>query len=189
MCICMYIYMYIFEYLYICCTRLRARPCIHMHMYVYDSEAYMYTYEYIHVYVYICLCIFYTSQGNECFTEEVFLYHKSTPYLNFGRCWVIFEGRSKILPETKLFSHEFEQSCSAIATQNLEEKQSNTIRAIKRPRTRSAAVHHWHESVLRMSAYERDLVTNEKVKCRRMQHQTKMAAGACACRGHTWQSR
>jgi len=33
--------------------------------------------------------------------------------------------------------------------------------AIKRPRTRSAAVRHWHD--LSLSAYERDLGTNEKV--------------------------
>jgi len=33
---------------------------------------------------------------------------------------------------------------------------------MKRPRTRSAAVRHWHDPSL--SAYERDLVTNEKVE-------------------------
>jgi len=33
--------------------------------------------------------------------------------------------------------------------------------AIKRPRTRSAAVRHWRD--LSLSAYERDLATNEKV--------------------------
>jgi len=34
-------------------------------------------------------------------------------------------------------------------------------RVIMRPRTRSAAVRHWRD--LSLSAYERDLVTNEKV--------------------------
>jgi len=36
--------------------------------------------------------------------------------------------------------------------------------AIKRPLTRSAAVRHWHN--LSLSAYERDLVTNEKIQFR-----------------------
>jgi hypothetical protein len=33
-----------------------------------------------------------------------------------------FEGWSQFLPSTKLFRHGFEQSCSAMATQQLEEK-------------------------------------------------------------------
>jgi len=46
---------------------------------------------------------------------------------------------------------------------------SKTVRiwktiAITRPRTRSAAVRHWRD--LSLSAYERDLVTNEKVQFR-----------------------
>ena len=36
-----------------------------------------------------------------------------------------------------------------------------SLLAITRPRTRSAAMRHW--SVLNLSAYERDLVTNERV--------------------------
>ena len=35
------------------------------------------------------------------------------------------------------------------------------VNSKKRPRTRSAAVRHWHD--LSLSAYERDLVTTEKV--------------------------
>jgi len=49
-------------------------------------------------------------------------YHKMTPPPNLGHSWVVFGGWSQILPSTKLFRHEFEQSCSAMATQKLEEK-------------------------------------------------------------------
>ena len=52
----------------------------------------------------------------------VYLYHKRTPPPNLGHSWVVFEGWSQILPSTKLFRHGFEQSCSAMATQKLEEK-------------------------------------------------------------------
>ena len=52
----------------------------------------------------------------------VYLYHKMTPPPNLGHSWVVFEGWSQILPLTKLFRHGFEQSCSAMATQKLEEK-------------------------------------------------------------------
>jgi len=52
----------------------------------------------------------------------VYLYHRMTPPTNLGHSWVIFEGWSQILPSTKLFRHEFEQGCSAMATQKLEEK-------------------------------------------------------------------
>jgi len=51
-----------------------------------------------------------------------YLYHKMTPPPNVGHSWVVFEGWSQILPSTKLFRHAFEQSCSAMATQKLEEK-------------------------------------------------------------------
>jgi len=51
----------------------------------------------------------------------VYLYHKMTPSPNLGHSWVIFEGLSQILPSTKLFRRGFEQSCSAMATQKLEE--------------------------------------------------------------------
>jgi len=40
---------------------------------------------------------------------------------NFGDFGIIFEGWSYILPPTKLFCHGIEQSCSAMATQKLEE--------------------------------------------------------------------
>jgi len=52
----------------------------------------------------------------------VYLYHKMTRPPNLGHSWVVFEGWSQILPSTKLFRHGFEQSCSAMATQKLEEK-------------------------------------------------------------------
>jgi len=52
----------------------------------------------------------------------VYLYHQMTPPSNLGHSWVVFEGWSQILLTTKLFRHEFEQSCSAMATQKLEEK-------------------------------------------------------------------
>ena len=52
----------------------------------------------------------------------VYLYHKMTPPPNLGHSWVIFDGWSQILPSTKLFRHGFEQSCSAMAAQKLEEK-------------------------------------------------------------------
>jgi len=52
----------------------------------------------------------------------VYLYHKMTPPPNLGHFWVVFERWSQILPSTKLFRHGFEQSCSAIVTQKLEEK-------------------------------------------------------------------
>jgi len=52
----------------------------------------------------------------------VYLYHTITPPPNLGHSWVIFEGWSQILPSTKLFRHGLEQSCSAMATQMLEEK-------------------------------------------------------------------
>jgi len=52
----------------------------------------------------------------------IYLYHKMTPPPNLGHSWVIFEGWSQLLPATKLFRPEFEQSCSAMATQKLEEK-------------------------------------------------------------------
>jgi len=45
-----------------------------------------------------------------------------TPPPNFGYFWIIFEGWSQILPATKLFRHEFDQSCSAMATKKLDEK-------------------------------------------------------------------
>ena len=45
-----------------------------------------------------------------------------TPLLHVGHSWVVFEGRSQILPSTKLFRLGFEHSCSAMATQKLEEK-------------------------------------------------------------------
>jgi len=48
----------------------------------------------------------------------VYLHHKMTPPPNL----VVFEGWSQILPSTKLFRHGFEQSCSAMATQQMEEK-------------------------------------------------------------------
>ena len=51
----------------------------------------------------------------------VYLYHKMTRPPNLGHSWVVFEGWSQILPSTKLFRHGFEQSCSAMATQKLEE--------------------------------------------------------------------
>jgi len=44
-----------------------------------------------------------------------------TPPPNFGHFCVILEGWSQILPSTKSFRHEFQQS-SAMATQKLEEK-------------------------------------------------------------------
>jgi len=52
----------------------------------------------------------------------VYLYHKMTPPPNLGDSWVVFEGWSQIVPSTKLFRHEFEQNCSAMVTQNFEEK-------------------------------------------------------------------
>jgi len=52
----------------------------------------------------------------------VYLYHTMTPPPNLGHSCVVFEGWSQILPSTKLFRHEFEQSCSAMATQKMEEK-------------------------------------------------------------------
>jgi len=45
-----------------------------------------------------------------------------TPPPNLGYSWIVFEGWSKILPSTKLFRNGFEQSCSTMATQKLEEK-------------------------------------------------------------------
>jgi len=45
-----------------------------------------------------------------------------TPSPNLGDSWVVFEGWSQIVPSTKLFRHEFEQNCSAMVTQNFEEK-------------------------------------------------------------------
>jgi len=50
------------------------------------------------------------------------LYHKMTSPHNLGHSCVVFEGCSQILPSTKFFRHGFEQSCSAMATQKLEEK-------------------------------------------------------------------
>jgi len=52
----------------------------------------------------------------------VYLYHKMTPPPTVGHSWVVFEGWSQILPSTKLFRHGFEQSCSTMAKQKLEEK-------------------------------------------------------------------
>jgi len=51
----------------------------------------------------------------------VYLYHNMTPPIQviLGS---FFEGWSQILHSTKLFRHGFEQSCSAMATQKLEEK-------------------------------------------------------------------
>ena len=51
-----------------------------------------------------------------------FICTKMTPPPNLGHFWVVFEGWSQILFSTKLFRHRFEQSCSAMATQKLEEK-------------------------------------------------------------------
>ena len=45
-----------------------------------------------------------------------------TPPPNLGHSLVVFEGCPQILPWTKLFRHGFEQSCSAMVTQKLEEK-------------------------------------------------------------------
>jgi len=45
-----------------------------------------------------------------------------TPPPNFGHFCAILEGWSPILPSTKSFRHGFEQSCSAVATQQLEDK-------------------------------------------------------------------
>ena len=45
-----------------------------------------------------------------------------TPPPNFSHFCVIFEGFSQIFPSTKLLCHGFEQSCSAMATQKLEER-------------------------------------------------------------------
>jgi len=56
------------------------------------------------------------------FEGWVCLYHKMTLPPNLDHSWVVFEGWSQILPSTKLFCHGFEQSCSAMATQKLEEK-------------------------------------------------------------------
>ena len=56
------------------------------------------------------------------FEEEVDLYHKMTPPPNLGHSWVVFEEWSQILSSTKLLRLGFEQSCSAMATQKLEEK-------------------------------------------------------------------
>jgi len=52
----------------------------------------------------------------------IYFYYKMTPPPNLGHSWVILEGWSQILPSTKLFRHGFEQSCSTMATQKLEEK-------------------------------------------------------------------
>jgi len=52
----------------------------------------------------------------------VYLYHKMTPPPTLGHSWVVFEGWSRILPSTELLRHGFEQSCSAMAMQKLEEK-------------------------------------------------------------------
>jgi len=50
----------------------------------------------------------------------VYLY-QTTPPPNLSHSWVVFEGGSQILPSTKLFQHGFEQSCSTMETQKLEE--------------------------------------------------------------------
>jgi len=51
--------------------------------------------------------------------------YQMTPTPILGCFWVIFEGWSQILSSTNLFLHGFEQSCSAMATQKLEEKGTN----------------------------------------------------------------
>jgi len=56
------------------------------------------------------------------FEGGVYLYNKMTPPPNLGHSWDVFEGWSQILLSTKVFCHEFEQSCSAMATHKLEGK-------------------------------------------------------------------
>jgi len=51
-----------------------------------------------------------------------YLYHKMTPPPNLCHSRVVFEVWYQILPSAKFFRHEFEQSCSAMVTQKLEEK-------------------------------------------------------------------
>ena len=51
----------------------------------------------------------------------VYLYHKMTRPPNLGHSWVVFEGWSQILPSTKLFRHGFEQSCSAMAMEKVQQ--------------------------------------------------------------------
>jgi len=70
-----------------------------------------------------CVCTFLHIHRETMDLEGgVYLYHKMTPPPNLGHSWVVLEGWSQILPSIKLFRHGFEQSCSAMATQKLEEK-------------------------------------------------------------------
>ena len=65
----------------------------------------------------------------------VYLYHKMTPPPNLGHFWVFLEGWSQILPSTKLFLHGFKQSCSAMATQKLEEKEQQHDEVVESNKT------------------------------------------------------
>jgi len=65
----------------------------------------------------------------------VYLYHKVTPPQNLGRFWVVFEGWYQILPSTMLFHPGFEQSCSAMATQKLEEKVQQHDEVVEQSKT------------------------------------------------------
>jgi len=58
-----------------------------------------------------------------------------TPPPNFGHFWVVLEGWSQILPSTKLFHHVFEQNCSAMATQNLEEEAQQHNKLVESSKT------------------------------------------------------
>jgi len=109
------------------------------------NSSYIYRYIYIYIYIYSSNfygCLYELAEGkqlnfctnwefpvlrhplygNDGFEGWFYLYHKMTPPPNLGHSWFIFEGWSQILPSTKLFRHGFEQSCSAMATQLLEEK-------------------------------------------------------------------
>jgi len=99
--ICVYvcIYMCIFEYLYIYIERDSELGLVYIRICTYMIPRHIYINMNIYIYIHICMCVFYTSHANECFSEGVFLYQKMTPYLNFGCCWVVFEGRSNFLPE------------------------------------------------------------------------------------------
>jgi len=65
----------------------------------------------------------------------VYLYHKMTPTPNLGHSWVVFEGWSQILLSTKLFRNGFEQHCSPMATQKLEEKVQQHDKVVESSKT------------------------------------------------------
>ena len=95
---------------------------IYMNIYVY---VYIYIYVYFDIFTYVCNYMYVFIQihrETNSFEGRVYLYHKTTPPPKLGDFWLIFEGWSQILPSTKMFCHGFEQSCSAMATQKLEEK-------------------------------------------------------------------